>query len=180
MRKVATAADALAQGEVNQTVDVSGTDEIAGVAGSVRQTVEYVQEMAAAAHAVAGGDLTVTVTPRSERDVLGTAIASMVTCLRTLVSEVADGAERVVDSGERLTASTGEASRAAEQVGGAVARATAGVEEQSHTAQDISESVSQLLAAIDQVARGASGSGSLGLRGVHRHRADGERSRASR
>ncbi len=153
--KVAHAAAELAEGNTEQQLDVSGRDEIADMAVSVRKTIEYVREMADTAHAVSEGDLTVEARPRSERDALGNAIDSMLQSLRSLVGDVAQGADRVVASGEHLATASSEAGLAVQHVTGAVSRMAEGASDQAQTAQSTNASVSQLLAAIDQVAQGA-------------------------
>jgi methyl-accepting chemotaxis protein len=125
------------------------------MAASMRETIGYVREMAGAADAVADGDLTVEIQPRSEQDVHGTAIASMIGNLRSLVGEVKDGADRVVSSGEQLAAATAESSRAVQHASSSVAQVADGADDQARIAHSTRDSVSQLLGAIDQVASGA-------------------------
>jgi methyl-accepting chemotaxis protein len=78
----------LAGGEVADDHDAGLVETRADVAA----LSEYLRESAAVAERVAGGDLTVEVRPRSERDVLGNALAAMAENLRSLVGSVADSA----------------------------------------------------------------------------------------
>lgn len=48
----------------------------------------YLQEMAVAAQEIAGGNLTVKVQPRSEKDALGSAFSQMITSLSRLIGQV--------------------------------------------------------------------------------------------
>jgi methyl-accepting chemotaxis protein len=153
--RVADAAASLAEGNVSQQLHDAGRDEIGRMAASVRATVEYVREMSDAANAVAAGDLTTYVEPRSEQDVLGTAIATMIGNLRELVGDVKVGADRVVSSGEQLAGATAESSRAVQHASGAVSQMAAGADAQARIADRTRDSVSQLLGAIEQVATGA-------------------------
>jgi methyl-accepting chemotaxis protein len=152
---VATAAGGLAEGDIDQKLDVRSKDEVGRMADSFHDMIDYMQDLASATTAVADGDLTVEVTPRSERDVLGTAIAKMVTNLRDLVGQVRDSADRVVESGAQLATSTGQAGRAVQQVTEAVQHVAAGAGEQATSAETTSRSVEELLRVIDEVARGA-------------------------
>ena len=61
---------------------------------SSEEMIAHQRQMAATAGQIAGGDLTVTVTPKSAEDGLGNAFAEMVANLRELVGEVAQSAER--------------------------------------------------------------------------------------
>lgn len=64
-------AEAIAQGDLEQSIDVQGTDEIGTMAAAFARVIEYLRRLAGAAERVAAGDLTTTVEPASERDALG-------------------------------------------------------------------------------------------------------------
>ncbi|HEX8393691.1 MAG TPA: methyl-accepting chemotaxis protein [Longimicrobium sp.] len=66
-----------------------GTDELGRLVAAMRAMVAYLREMAHAADRIAGGDLSVPVHPRSERDTFGHAFERMTTSLRAM-AEVAD------------------------------------------------------------------------------------------
>ena len=125
------------------------------MAASFHDMIGYVHELASATAAVADGDLTVEVTPRSERDVLGTAIAKMVINLRSLVGQVRDSADRVVESGSQLATTAGQAGQAVQQVTEAVQHVAQGAGEQATSADSTRQSVDELLRVIDEVARGS-------------------------
>ena len=153
---VAQAAAALAEGDVEQELTVSGHDEVGQMAESFRGSVAYLREMAAATQTVAGGDLTVEVAPRSERDLLGTAIASMVQNLRDVVSQVADGAGQIADSSSQLGKVTGETGAAVQEVSDTIQGLAASAQETSTSANTSLDAVQQLSQAVDSIARGAS------------------------
>ena len=156
VKQVAVAAAALAQGDVEQEITVSSKDEVGQMAASFRDTVTYLREMATAAEAVSQGDLTVQVTPRSERDVLGTAVASMVGNLREVVSQVTDDAAEIAETGGQLRAVSAETGQAVQSVGQTVHALSMSADETNRSAQSTSEAVRQLTQAIDSIARGAS------------------------
>jgi methyl-accepting chemotaxis protein len=85
--RVTTAAEQVAHGHVDITLDVEGEDEIGRVAGAFRASVEHIREMAGAAHEIASGNLAVTVTPKSEGDALGNAFVEMSTTLREALGD---------------------------------------------------------------------------------------------
>ncbi|MGE3270370.1 MAG: methyl-accepting chemotaxis protein [Chloroflexota bacterium] len=155
VRQVASAAAALAQGDVEQEITVTGRDEVGQMAASFRDTVAYLREMATAAEAVSKGDLTVEVTPRSDRDVLGTAVSNMVTNLRTVVSEVAENAGQIAEAGSQLSQVSGETGQVVRSVSQTVHSLAASADETNRSAQSTTEAVHQLSQAIDSIARGA-------------------------
>ncbi len=85
------AANRIAQGDMSARIEVRSEDEIGQLMRSMQSMVGYLREMAASAEAIARGDLTQQVAPRSEADALGRAFAGMSAYLR----EMAGVAERV-------------------------------------------------------------------------------------
>jgi PAS domain-containing protein len=70
LEAMAVAAERIAQGDVRQEVAHRGSDEIGRLADAFRGTIRYIQEVASGAAAIARGDLSSSLTPRSERDEL--------------------------------------------------------------------------------------------------------------
>ncbi|MFN8637855.1 MAG: methyl-accepting chemotaxis protein, partial [Chloroflexota bacterium] len=155
VKQVAVAAAALAEGDVQQEIRVSSRDEVGQMAASFRDTVSYLREMAHAAEAVSQGDLTVTVTPRSAHDVLGTAVATMVGNLRDVVAQVSDDAAHIAETGGQLGEVSSQTSQAVADVSGTIASLATSAEQTSRSATSTSEAVHQLSQAIDSIARGA-------------------------
>src|SRR5581483_6162557 len=60
-------------GDLDQNIDIHRQDEIGALATTFNNMVAYLKEMAGVSMAVAEGDLTVEVVPRSKRDTLGNA-----------------------------------------------------------------------------------------------------------
>jgi methyl-accepting chemotaxis protein len=87
-RQMAHAAAGLAEGELDQHITLHSRDELGQAADAFRAMIGYQRGMAEVARAVAAGDLTHTVEPKSERDELGTAFRSMIADLRVLVGAV--------------------------------------------------------------------------------------------
>jgi PAS domain S-box-containing protein len=93
-RQVATAARGLAVGDLNQQVGVRSSDELGQMADAIRDLIAYQQEMASLANAIARGDLTTEVKPKSQADVLGTAFEWMLSNLRRLVTQLEQAVQR--------------------------------------------------------------------------------------
>jgi diguanylate cyclase (GGDEF)-like protein len=88
------AARGLADGDLDQYVEVESEDELGQMARAFRSMVNYQQTMARLADAVAAGDLSTDVAPKSEHDRLGMALRGMVGNLRQLVGRLEDLAYR--------------------------------------------------------------------------------------
>src|SRR5205823_4034707 len=117
---VKAAAEGLAEGDVEQTVNVDSRDELGQMAAAFSRTVEYLKDIAGAAGRVAEGDLTVEVTPKSERDALGNAFAAMTASLRQLVGRVTTTAEALSASSQQMASTSEEAGRAVGEIANAV------------------------------------------------------------
>src|SRR6202789_4479551 len=75
-------------GDLEHNIDVKRDDEIGELARGFAKMVIYLKEMAGVSEAIAGGDLTVEVKPRSPHDTLGNAFARMVEGLARLIRGV--------------------------------------------------------------------------------------------
>ncbi len=81
------AARGIAQGDVDQKVELQSGDELGETAEAFREMIAYLDEMAAAARSIAVGELDVDVRPKSERDALGVAFADMSAELRAALGD---------------------------------------------------------------------------------------------
>ena len=81
-------ADRLALGDVEVDIDTEGKDEIAMLARSFRNMADNIKEASLAAERVAHGDLSVQVTPKSERDLMGKNLSAMIATIGKLSSEM--------------------------------------------------------------------------------------------
>ncbi len=123
---VTAAAERLAEGEVDVKVDINSNDEVGRLAHSFEDLIAYLREKASAAEAIAGGDLTVEVTPRSDKDLLGTAFQKLVGDLRTIVGQVSSTANGVTDASRQMAGTSDEAGRAIQEIATAIGEVAEG------------------------------------------------------
>ncbi|MGC1586213.1 MAG: HAMP domain-containing protein, partial [Rhodomicrobium sp.] len=98
-------------GDLEHTIDVHGKDEIGQLARTFDSMVKYLREMAAVSEAIAGGNLSVEVRPRSPNDTLANAFTRMVEGLRGLVSNVRDAASQVASASTQVASASDESAR---------------------------------------------------------------------
>src|SRR5260370_27477833 len=72
-------------GDLDQSFAIDRNDEIGALATNFKSIIVYLKEMAAISEAIAGGDLTVAIEPRSKHDTLLLSIARMTESLRSMV-----------------------------------------------------------------------------------------------
>ncbi len=145
----------VAAGDVRATFEQRGADEVGQLAAMLREVVAYQRTMAEAATALAGGNLALTLTPKSELDVLGTAFAAMVDNLRQLVAEVHDNAQSLGQAAEGLTTTAVGASTATSQIAATIRQVAQGTAQQTEGVTRTAHAVEEMKRAIDGVAQGA-------------------------
>jgi methyl-accepting chemotaxis protein len=136
---VTRASERLAEGDVDVALNVTSKDEVGQLAASFEKTVAYLREKAELAEAVAGGDLTVDATPRSEKDLLGTAFQKLVGDLRDIVGRVGGTAGEVSSASQQMASTSDEAGRAVQEIATAIGEVASGTNVQVQQVESIRE-----------------------------------------
>ncbi len=84
MKKIMQVAQALARGEVDQTVDHRSQDEIGQLADSFRENIAYIQELSKAVAQVSAGNLKVALAPKSAGDILSNNLNTLIEAVKAL------------------------------------------------------------------------------------------------
>jgi methyl-accepting chemotaxis protein len=127
---VGGAAKKIARGEIDQRVKVTSRDELGEMAADFNAMTDYLRETADIAATIAAGDLTADVTPRSDRDALGNALADMTTGLRALVGSINDATGTMNTSTRMIASSSEDAGRSVNEVSSAITDVAHGNERQ--------------------------------------------------
>ncbi|WCB93218.1 hypothetical protein DSM104299_01925 [Baekduia alba] len=154
-KRIGIAARHLAEGDTEHRLDVPGDDELAVTARHFGKVVDSLRAMSVAAGRVAAGDLTATVTPRSERDALGQAFAAMIEQLRELVARLSASASHLATASREMAQSSSETGRAVDDIARAVGDVAAGAERQVTAIASARSSASNLSGAVAAGADGA-------------------------
>jgi methyl-accepting chemotaxis protein len=147
--------EALAEGDVNNQIDVSSGDEVGDLAAAYSRVIDYMKEMAEATSRVADGDLTSDARPRSDRDVLGHAHSRLVARQRELIGKTKSSAANVAEASKQLTKASEQTAQATQQITATIQTVAKGANEQSISLQQTAQGVDQLTTAIRQIAEGA-------------------------
>jgi len=154
-------------GDLKQSIELkSSTDEIGQLAHAYRELVEYLKEMATVSEAIAGGDLSVAIQPRSGQDTLALAFAKMTQGLRSMVSSVRDAAAQVAAGSNQVADASEESAKISVQSASAIDEVSSTMHEMSVNVQnmvkntqmqasdvgDTSASIDQMVASIQRVA----------------------------
>ncbi|HEY0344260.1 MAG TPA: methyl-accepting chemotaxis protein [Solirubrobacteraceae bacterium] len=149
------AARGLAGGDIEQQVAVRSRDEIGDMAVAFEEMIAYNRDMAGMAGQIADGDLTVQVQPKSERDALGNAFATMVANLRSLVGNVATSAGTLSHASQEMASTSEEAGRAVAEIASAVGEVAEGAERQVRMVESTRTAVQEAARAADASAQTA-------------------------
>ncbi len=86
IRNLASAAEKLALGDVNVSLEAATRDEVGMLSQSFNKVIENIKDASIAAEKVAAGDLNVSLKVKSENDLLGKGLNSMLDILRMLLA----------------------------------------------------------------------------------------------
>jgi methyl-accepting chemotaxis protein len=155
VQKMKGAAEGIAEGDVDQTVDLDSTDELGDMSRAFRAMIAYLREQASVVERVAGGDLTVEVEPRSERDLLGNASRKLVTDLRAVVTNVVGSAGLVASASQEMAATSEETGKAVGEIASAVSEIASGSEQQMRQIDGVNSSATEAATAARSAAEQA-------------------------
>ncbi len=145
-------------GDLDQNIDIHRNDEIGALATTFNNMVAYLKEMASVSMAVAEGDLSVEVVPRSKRDTLGNAFLRMSHGLQDLVRTTRDSAGQGSAGSNQVAGAADESAKVSVQASSAIEEVTSTMHEMSINVQNVvkntqvqASSVAETSASIDQM-----------------------------
>ncbi len=159
---VARAAEGIAEGDLEQFVEVTSKDELGDMAAAFQRMITYMQQMAGAASRLAQGDVTAGVTPQSKKDVLGYAFTQMITYQQQMAgaaSRLAQGdlTARVTPQSEKdvlgnafrqmllnLRSLIGQVQQSADQVASASQQLNMAAEQAGQAGQQVATTIQQV------------------------------------
>ena len=145
-------------GDLEHKIDIQQNDELGALANTFASMVAYLREMSQVSEAIARGDLTVQVRPRSERDTLANAFSRMIDGLRHLVSNVRDSASQVSSGSNQVASASEDSARLSVQASSSIDEVTSTMHEMSVNVQNMvkstqmqSSNVSETSSSIDEM-----------------------------
>ncbi len=129
-------------------------DEIGRLARATDAMQTYLQEMTALAERIAAGDLTTQVTLRSQRDLLGQALTSMVSELRSNLGQVQRSSQQVLIASQLLDEVSSQADAATSQIAVTLQQVAGGTSQQAQAVSRTVQRVAQMAETIQGVDEG--------------------------
>ena len=160
---VSAVATAMAAGDTSRTVDFTAKDELGTLAAAFGGLSSYMAEMVVAADKLARGDLTVSVTPRSEEDKLGHSFTQMIENFSGIIRDLDRSAAELLQAASEISSSSEQMSRGSQDQAAQVQRVLVAIEEMTATVQESSKNAES----ARDLSRNASDTASSGGEIVH-------------
>jgi methyl-accepting chemotaxis protein len=160
LRRAMVLADAVAEGDLSQSLVVNSHDEVRDLVEALNRMTVNLRATADIAEAIASGNLTVTAKRRSDADALGIALERMLEKLRGVVSEAAAAADNVSSGSQQLSASAGELSQGATEQASSTEEASSSMEQMAANVKQNADNAAQTEKIARQSAKDAETSGS--------------------
>lgn len=165
--KASQMADAVAEGDLNVETSVDSTDEVADMVQSLNGMVTNLRGTAQVADEISNGNLGIPFHRKSERDVLGSALETMLNRLSSVVEEVNQASASVSSGSQELSASAQQLSQGSAKQAGAAEEASSSMEEMASSIKQTAENASQTELIAKQSAKHAEESGIAVNKTVH-------------
>jgi methyl-accepting chemotaxis protein len=123
------AAKRLSEGDMQISIEATSRDEIGQLLSAMTWLVAYLREMAEVAEAIADGDLSLRVEPRSAQDTLGNAFSSMVARLSQTIADVRTGVDTLSTASAQVSSTSQSLSQGTSEQAASVEEASASLEE---------------------------------------------------
>ena len=143
VRGAITVAEAMSHGDLDVAVVIDSRDEIGTLLTAMDRMIAAERMAAGVAGSLAEGDLSVSVVPRSDKDVLLLSMLEMIERLRDVVGEVQSGAENVASGSEEMSASAESLSQGATEQASAVEESSSAMEEMASSISQNADNASQ-------------------------------------
>ena len=152
IRYISEIADRSADGEkIEITEGLDKKDEIGTLLRSFSKMNKSVSDMTLSAEKIANGDLTVTITPRSEKDLLGKALATMVKNMLAQFNEISTGVNTLSSATTEIMATVSQLSAGAAESATSISEASSTMGEIKQTAEVSNKKATQVSEAAQQI-----------------------------
>jgi methyl-accepting chemotaxis protein len=150
LARAVEAADRVSQGDLGVELEAGTHDETGRLLAALTRMMGYFREMAQVANAIAEGDLTVKIEPRSEADTLGHAFHAMIENLGSMIGRLKTSAGQVATSSEEISASVTQISKGAERQSASTEETSSTMVEMASQIDSVAQSTQSLASNVDE------------------------------
>lgn len=157
-KEVKSVTHALADGNTDIDIKYNKNDEFGDLLRDYQRLIDNTKSQAELAEAVAGGNLTIQITPRSEHDVLGLALKNMVEKNRNALSNINESAYQVMTSSSQVASASEALAQGSTEQASAIEEITSSItdiaDKTKNNAQQATEAATLMNNAITYVNQG--------------------------
>ncbi|MFA6401950.1 MAG: methyl-accepting chemotaxis protein [Salinivirgaceae bacterium] len=152
LNEITKIAARIGEGDLDVELPAVGRqDEVGILLQSFSNMVAALKKMANTAQKIASGDLTGSVVPQSERDILGNAFLQMLNNLRRIMKDIMEGVNTLGSSASEILASTTQVASGSAETATAISETTTTVEEVRKASQLSNQKASRVAENAQQV-----------------------------
>jgi methyl-accepting chemotaxis protein len=155
MKEMSEIASCLAEGNISREVTHQSKDEIGQLADSFRNMTVYIRTIANACESLGQGDVTVSITPRSESDLIAKNFTRAVSSVRETLRELAGSASSLASASEELSATSAEMNTNAEETANQATAVGSSAEQISANVQTVVQGAEQMSLSIREISTNA-------------------------
>ena len=154
-------AESVSIGEIDCTIDIQSKDEVGILADSFRRLIEYMKELSNVSEQIAGNNLTVSIEPKSNEDVLGNSFNTMIHNLREMVRQIKDNAEQLSSAAVEISSSSEEMSKGTQEQMNQMSQVSSAIERMTATVLESFENTGEATEASKNASETATSGGQL-------------------
>lgn len=152
LNEITKIATRISEGDLNVELMVAErSDEVGILLQNFKKMIDALKGMAAAAQKIAAGDLTGSITPQSESDLLGNAFLQMLNNLRSIMKDISESVNLLASSSSEILVATTQIATGSSETASAITETTTTVEEVRQAAQLSSQKASRVSENAQQV-----------------------------
>lgn len=166
MKEMTGIASALALGDVSLEVTHHSQDEIGVLAESFRGMTVYIRTIATACESLGQGDISVSIDPRSEKDIIARSFTQAVTSVRETISEMSHSASSLSAASNKLSETSAEMRGNAERTATEAGSVSAAADQISSNIQTVVQGAENITASIREISTNAREAAQVASNGV--------------
>ena len=129
LKQIVKAIKIVGEGGVEVDLKKTCNDEFGEIIDALLETVEHIRSDAQVAYRIAEGDLSMTVTPKSDRDVLGNAFNKLITDQNHILGNIKEASMQVTTGSEQVASASQSLAQGSTQQASSLEEITASISE---------------------------------------------------
>ena len=154
LNEITKIATRIGEGDLNVELPVvERKDEVGILLQNFGRMIEALKRMANAAQKIAAGDITGSIVPQSEKDILGNAFLQMLNNLRRIMKDINEGVNMLGSSASEILAATTQVASGTAETATAISETTTTVEEVQQAAKQSAQKAKNVADSAQKLAQ---------------------------